>query len=78
MKKTLALILLSTLGLSGCATIQRHPVATGIIAGAAIGITIGVLTRQHSCTYTYDGKPVGTGTTCPYHEPKESIRLGKR
>jgi len=72
MKRFIALLLLFPL--SGCATMRRHPVATGVIAGAAIGITVGVLTRQHSCQYTYDGKPVGTGTTCPYHEPVEKVK----
>lgn len=69
--KITAIMLMITM-FSGCATMRRHPVATGLVAGAAVGITVGVLTHQHSCTYTYDGKPVGSGTTCPYHEAPDA------
>jgi hypothetical protein len=67
-------LFLAVLMFTGCATMRRHPVATGLLTGAAVGITVGVLTRQHSCAYTYDGKPTGSGTDCPYHQPKDSVK----
>lgn len=62
--KLTALIL--CMSLTGCATIRRHPVATGLITGAAVGVTVGLATRQHSCTYPYEGG-IYRGTTCPKH-----------
>jgi hypothetical protein len=62
MKKILVAIL--CLSLTGCATIRRHPVVTGLVVGAAAGAVIGYEMRVKHCTYTYDGQPY-SGTTCP-------------
>jgi hypothetical protein len=59
-------VLLMVAMLSGCATIRRHPVVTGIVVGAGVGIGVGLATRQHSCPYSYEGHPYGSGTTCPW------------
>jgi hypothetical protein len=62
MKKLIAVVL--ALSLTGCATIHRHPVLSGIVVGAAAGVTVGLLTRS-SCPNRYDGKPYSGTPPCP-------------
>lgn len=64
MKKIIAIICLTSL-LSGCATMRRHPVATGIIIGAGVGIGMGIATHRGSCPHTYDGQPYSGTPPCP-------------
>lgn len=64
MIKLTALILMVAM-LSGCATMRRHPVATGIIIGAGVGIGVGIATHRGSCPNTYDGHPYSGTPPCP-------------
>lgn len=62
--KLLNIIVLS-LSLSGCATIRRHPVAYGMLIGAAAGTGIALATRPGTCPVTPE-YPKGSGTPpCP-------------
>jgi hypothetical protein len=75
MRTTLTtLLLLSTLG---CATIHRHPLATGIVAGGATALTVGLLTRQSHCPAIngYSGTP--NHGYCPEYWPPDTTP-GKR
>jgi hypothetical protein len=66
------LIITLCLSLTGCATMHRHPTATKVVligGGAAVGVTIGILTRPHHCPsiingYPYNGDPNVYGQ-CP-------------
>jgi hypothetical protein len=74
MKKVIALILIAVT-LTGCATIRRHPVATGIIVGAGVGIGVGLATRGHGhCPNIYDGRPYSGTPPCPSDGPEEHRR----
>lgn len=53
------------LSLIGCAAIRRHPAMTGMIAGSAVGITVGLVTRPGHCASVYDGKPYNGTPPCP-------------
>ena len=71
MKKLLAIVLL--LPLSGCAAMRRHPLATGIVTGIAVGATIAIVQNKHnSCPSTYDGKPYQGTPWGPYPCPQYS------
>jgi hypothetical protein len=71
--KIIALFLVVSM-FTGCATMRRHPVVTGLVAGAAVGITVGILTHQKTCPQkTYDGSPYQGTPPCPVEE-KGSFR----
>jgi uncharacterized protein YceK len=68
--KIIALLLVVSM-LSGCATMRRHPVVTGIIAGAGVGIGVGLATRGHGhCPNTYEGRPYSGTPPCPIEDGK--------
>jgi hypothetical protein len=58
---TLALLLLMSMG---CASMRRHPLIYGAIAGGAAGLTYGLLSRQHHCP-AVPGYPAGSGDPAP-------------
>lgn len=64
--KIISLVLCLTM-LTGCVHIRRHPVVTGIVVGAAVGLTVGILTNHH-CKKVYDGKPYDGTYPCHYPE----------
>lgn len=65
MKKILPLVL--CLSMLNCATMRRHPAVTGIVIGAAAGVTVGLLT-QHHCPKYINGYPYdGNQKPCPYN-----------
>ena len=72
MRKYIAVILLGPMGLSGCATIHRHPILF-VVAGVATGVGVGLATRGHGhCPTVYDGHPYNGTPPCPqdYPDPK--------
>lgn len=62
MNKLAAIVLL--LSIQGCATMRRHPVLTGVVGGAAIGVTVGLATR-HTCPHMVNGYPYDGTPPCP-------------
>lgn len=57
--------------LAGCMTIHRHPVLL-VVAGAAIGVGVGLATRGHGhCPNTYEGRPYSGTPPCPADSPDE-------
>ena len=72
MRKILPLILLLC---TGCQSIKHHPVIYGIAGGAAVGITVGIISRRaNECPSTINGYPyTGTPTNghCPTYWPPD-------
>lgn len=60
--KNAAIVFLCWL-LTGCMAIRRHPVISGVVVGAAVGITVALVTRQH-CDH-YEPGYSGVGVNCP-------------
>lgn len=49
---------------TGCASMRRHPIVYGVVAGVAVGATVALATR-HNCGHVYDGKPYDGTPPCP-------------
>lgn len=67
MLRRLCAAVLSCTLLSSCATVRfakRHPVAVGLVGGAAVSLGVVSLTRR-ICAKTYDGKPYYGTPPCP-------------
>jgi hypothetical protein len=59
---TVCLLLAST---TGCAAMRRHPAITGMVAGGAVGLTLGLVYRPPHCPSMINGYPYNGTPPCP-------------
>jgi len=74
--KTITMLLISMLLLNGCAMMKRHPVVSGLVVGAAVGIGVGIVSRPGHCPNVYEGQPYSGTPPCPGPEAlvKRTVR----
>lgn len=67
----IVLLLGLMLNLTNCAVVRRHPLATGIVTGVAVGLTIAAIEHRGKCP----GEYVSGDPPCP--PPSDAAARGR-